>query len=220
MNFLSISLSAFIIGFFSSIISTGPVNFLVVKNALVGKYGKSFSMLLGAIIMEVIYCTLALTVVSAIFLNSNKVQLFSRTAAILIFLAIGLYLYNLDLEKEISKTVSHLTKREKTKSFIAGFILVVLNPTIILTWSAAITALISFNIIDINNISDVILFVSSAGIGMIIGGICIVSLIKAFKMKLSTKVIGEIIKGLGVFLMTISLYFILRTFFHFLKVKL
>ena len=61
--------------------------------------------------MESIYCVLALSVVSSLFLEGQRILLLSRGVGALILFFIGIYLYRTNLTKEISSGVRKLRKR-------------------------------------------------------------------------------------------------------------
>ena len=209
MHSLITVIAAFLTGFFATIVATGPVTFLVFRNALLGRYNRAAAMIFGSSIMESIYCVMALSVVSSLFLESDKIRLFSRGISALILFFIGIYLYRTNLNEEISSGVGQLRKKEKRKSFLSGFILVAINPTIILTWSAAITALISFKIIKINSLFGIFIFSLAATIGMICGGLSMIVLIRQFKIKFPKKILGNLLKLIGIGLIIASFYLVI-----------
>ena len=212
MEIINIFLSAFIIGFVASTIAVGPAMFLAFRNALLGKYKRSVSLLLGASVMEAIYCSFALTIVGAIFFHSRKIQIFSKTLTIIIFLTIGIFLLRTDPRRELTLDIEKLSRKERVKSFLTGFILVALNPTIILTWSAAVTALIYFDIISIHRFFDALFFTLSATAGNISGGLTMIFLVKFFKMKFSFRFVKIVLRLIGILLIGLSIYFLLRLF--------
>src|SRR3989344_843776 len=207
LNEILISTWAFLFGFLSAVVTTGPLTFLVFQNALLGKYKKSFLMVLGAAVMESIYCAVALIFIGAVFLQSEKVQIISKLLSTVILFSVAIYLFTTKNIKEKEKKVEKLSLKEKAGPFIAGFVLIAINPSIILTWGAAFTVLISFNTITINSFIDIILFVLFATIGVIFGGLAMMGIVKYFKPHFSEKVVQIILKFLGAFVICIALYF-------------
>ena len=208
-DLIQIVVSAFLIGFFASTAATGPVNFLVFHNALIGKYYNSIMMILGSTIIETIYCSFALTVVGAILFSYKGVQFFSEIIGIIILFFAGILLFRADPNKKLAIGVERLSVKEKTRSFLTGFILVALNPTVVLTWSAAITALISFKIIEIIGILDILAFTLSAGIGTLSGSLTMVFLINIYRLDLSKKFIESVLKIMALVVWGLALYFLL-----------
>src|SRR3989338_3345593 len=94
MSYIETILSSFLIGFLSSIVATGPVSILVLKNALTGKYGRSIMIIFGSALMETIYCALALTFVGAFLVKHKKIYITSQIITVFILIIIGIYLFN------------------------------------------------------------------------------------------------------------------------------
>lgn len=210
VNLFSIVLSAFLIGFFASTAATGPVNFLVFRNALIGKYRKSVVMIFGSAMMEMIYCTFALTIVGAIILHSKRIEIISQILTIGILFVISIYLYKTEPSHQPVIGTEVLSAKENVQAFLTAFILVALNPTVILTWSAAVATLISFKIIAITRIFHIVLFVVSAGIGTITGSLTMVLLVHFFRLRFSNKVVRIILKISGFVVFGLAIYFLLR----------
>ena len=211
-EFLGIILGAFLTGFLSSTLALGPVTFLVFRNALIGKYGRGVAMIFGSSLMEAIYCATALTLVSTVLSYNHKIQIFSRAVSFFLFLIIGIYLLKTNLDREISSGVKEASKGEKSKSFLAGFVLVALNPTIILTWSAAITVLYSLKIVAISTFLDIVVFALFAAIGTICGGLSMIFLIKIYKINFSRQSIKVILKLFGIILIVLSIHSLIKIF--------
>jgi threonine/homoserine/homoserine lactone efflux protein len=206
MGIIAIIVSAFLVGFFASTVATGPVTFLVFRNALFGKFRKSVAMIFGSAVMETIYCSFALTIVGVILVNSSSVRLFSRVFSIIIFLMIGFYLFRSEHKYKPREEVEGFSIGDRTTAFFTGFILVALNPTIILTWSAAAAALISFGIIEVVDLIDIVAFTLSAGAGTIVGSLTMVFFVKWFRMSISEKFIGWMLKVMGIVVFGLAAY--------------
>ena len=208
MEILYNILSAFLISFFAANIAAGPVTFLVFHNSLFGKYKKAVSLIFGSAIMEIIYCSIAIIFVGAVLSHSTRIQIFSQIVSIIMFFIIGLYLYNSNSSKRLNVGVEGLSIKEGTRAFLTGFILTAINPTIILTWSAAAAALLSFNIIEITNMFDVILFSFSVGAGAVSGSLVMIFIVHHFRIRLSENIIKIILKVGGIILIGFSGYFL------------
>lgn len=199
-----IIISAFLLGFLASILSAGPVNFLILKNALIGKYKSSISMIFGASLMESIYCGFAL-VVTGIVLHHTKINIVSISLSTAIFLIMGIYFLVSDQSQK--KFKFDIAGREIIIPFFIGFILVAMNLGIILAWSIASGTLISLGIIKITKLSHAIFFIISVFFGTIAGGSMRVFLVKKLNIKLSKKFISYIMKLSGLIFIGISIYF-------------
>lgn len=209
-------IAPFLISAFASDFATGPVTFLVFRNALLGKYGKSFALIFGSAIMEMIYCAVALIFIGAILSQGTRIKIFSEAVSFVIFFIIGIYLFKTNPNKRQSVELGGISTKEKTQSFLTGFILTALNPTIILTWSAAVAVLLSIDLLVISSYFDVILFTLAAGLGTITGTIIMIFLVHHFRLKFSERVIRFILRIIGIVLIGLSIYF----FYNFIKMFL
>ena len=203
---LSIIFSAFFLGFISSIVATGPVTFLILKEALLGKYKRSIGIMLGSVFMEAVYCTFSLTLVGLILQYIEKLKIVSEAISILVFLIIGASLLAMNPAYAPPKSRRKWSKVEHAKSFLTGFILVAMNPTIILTWAGASAALISLGIIALSTLQQIIAFVISATLGILAGGFALILLVKTFRVKLSEKFIQWALRILGIILIIIAIF--------------
>lgn len=207
MIFLIIAL-AFLTGFAASVLSAGPVNFLILKNALIGRYKSSISMIIGASLMEAIYCGFALIITGLVLHNTKKINIVSVSISTAIFLIMGLYFLISDQsEKKLNLNISG---KEIVVSFLVGFILVVMNPALIIGWSIAAGTLISWNIIKISRLFHVIVFIISVFLGIVAGGSLRVFLVKKLNIKFSDNFIRYTTKIIGLVFLIISLYFAYR----------
>ena len=203
---LLIIISAFLLGLVVALLAAGPVNLLVLKNALIGKYKNSISMIIGASIMEAIYCGFALVITGVVLHHTNRITIVSTSISTAIFLIMGLYFLISDQsQKKIKSGIS--SRNEIVFSFLTGFILVAMNPAIIVAWSIATGTLISFGIIKITKLLHVIVFIISVFLGTAAGGSMRVFLVKKLNVKLSESFIKYISKLSGIVFLLISMYF-------------
>ena len=207
LNLFNIVVFSFLIGVFSSILGAGPVTLLVFRNALLGNYIKSFSLVLGAAIMESVYCFLSLSIVDYYFYN-EFFQVATRFLSVMVFFFIGIYLFRTNLIEDHEIDIKKYRANNFLSSFLIGFGLVALNPTIILTWSAASAILISFKIIEIVAMPDIVFFTAFAFVGNVSGGLLLVLFTKKFSSFFSKKSILSLFKIIGVIVISISVYFI------------
>jgi len=207
LNFFNIIVFSFLIGVFASTLAAGPVTLLVFRNAFLGNYMKSVSLVFGAAIMESVYCFLALTIIDSFFFN-ELFQITFRLLSVVILFFVGVYLFKTSLPEGRKIITSKDSSSSFVQSFFVGFTLVMLNPTIILTWSAASIVLISFKIIELNLIAEIIFFTIFSLIGSVFGGLFLVFLIKKYKNFLSNSIITYLFKFIGVIVMIVSIYFV------------
>jgi threonine/homoserine/homoserine lactone efflux protein len=211
MDLISIIISAYVIGFFASTAATGPVNFLVFQNALVGRYGNSVMLILGSTIMETVYCSFAVITVGAVYKFSyHGVQFLSEIVGVIILFIVGFFIFKTEPSEKPAVGVEGLSTKEKTRDFLTGFILVALNPTVILTWSAAVASLISFGILEISGILDVFTFTLSASLGTLSGSLTMVFFVNLYRLSFSKKFIKIFLRIMALIVWGIALFFLIK----------
>ena len=179
---ITIIILAFLIGFLSYLTPTGPVTVLIFKNTLNGKYGKALGIIGGSTLIQIIWSSLSLILITAII--SEKLIILSKWISSIMFLCLGVFLIISRGEK--SENIIHfkdLSKKEKATSISTGIFLTLLNPTIIFSWLTINTLLISFNLIKIVQPIDYFIFTASATIGIITGSLLMMYLVHIYKKK-------------------------------------
>mgnify|MGYP006106218847 CR=1 FL=1 len=206
-NLFYIVCFSFLIGFFASTIAAGPVSLLVFRNSFLGDYIGSFFLIIGSSIMESIYCVFSLTIIN-LFLDNSIFEITSKILSVFILLFVGLYLFKKSDEDYFSPSKKNIKNKSSITFFFTGFLLILFNPTIILTWYAASTTLIAFKMIKISSVSEIVVFSVFALIGTVCGGLIMIVLVKKFKGVFSSIVINRLFKLIGVIVITVSVYLI------------
>ena len=207
INIFNIILSSFLVGAFASTLAAGPVTLMIFRSSLLGNYMKSVSLILGAAIMEAVYCFIALTIIDYYFYD-EMFQIISKVLSVIILFFVGIYVFRTKFQENQQINTGKYYSTNFVQSFLVGFTLVGLNPSIILTWSVAAAVLISFGVVEIVLVFDVIIFTVFALIGNISGGFCLVLLVKKFNRFLTPSVINHLFKFIGIIVILFSVYFV------------
>ncbi|MEK6903703.1 MAG: LysE family transporter [Nanoarchaeota archaeon] len=199
-------ITAFLLGLFTSVIATGPVSFLIFRSALLGAYRKSIAMVFGSSLMEMIYCGIAVFSVSFLVQQSQRVVVTSKAIGAAVSIFVGLYfLFHRYRRFHLQKTAS-LNNGFPLSSFLLGFVLVLLNPSIILTWSVAITLLLSFEAIAVLTALQALGFMLATGIGVVSGSLLMVYCAHFYKGKTTGTMIKRTIRVMGALLVILGFY--------------
>lgn len=199
-----IILSAFILGFAANIIATGPATFLVLKEALIRKYKKAAGILFGASAMEVVYCTFGVALAGIVIQYLEKIRILSQGVNIIILLILGIYFLKTNPEFIVSQKTKKISNKEHAKAFFLGSILVAMNPTPIFTWAAASATLNSLGFIQLVALPQIIVFIVSAVMGSIIGGLAMILFVRSFHKGISEKIVSALFKTLGIIILLIA----------------
>ncbi len=198
---LILILTAFVIGFIGSLPATGPVSFMVLQRAMEKRYSHGTALSVSASIMDAIYCGLGVAFVG-LLTQSGNFQIGMRIASSALFLVIGAYfIFAAKINsrrkkiKEIYGNGAHL---------VGGFLLVLFNPSVILTWAAVSSFLVYRGLVEFMNYVDVVSFSLSAGIGAFSGLMFLMFLVRRFRRGFSEKIINKVFKVVGVILVILA----------------
>jgi threonine/homoserine/homoserine lactone efflux protein len=200
----------FLISFISFLTPTGPITVLIFRNTLLSKYGRAIMIILGATIVQFFYSGFSLFLVNEILSETLKAT--AKIISTFVFLTLGVHLIT-SKPKKSNKIIrlKDLPTSEKSKSFLIGFFITLLNPSIIFSWLAAISLLISFNILLVTSHLDILIFSTSAIAGVLLGSFTMMYLVHSYRDICSDKINKKILKTLGVIVISLGLYFFFTT---------
>ncbi len=205
LNSFNISILSFFVGFFGAIIPVlGPASSLILHRALNGKHTEGVAMSIGTSLMEALYCGLGISVIGMFVHGGSKLNIWIRGLSSLIFLIIGAYFLSIRSFR-MKRTLVQATYEDVKGSFITGMMMIALNPSIMLSWSAIAALLISFDFINLNSVFNVVLFSIFAGLGIFFGSVSMIFVVKANREKITEKIIRIIFRIVGIVLILLAL---------------
>jgi threonine/homoserine/homoserine lactone efflux protein len=139
MRVLAICVMALVFGFVGSMPLAGPIAIMAVSRASRGKYGEALRIGLGASAAEGIYAALAFWGFTTFLARHAIVVPISHGATALVLVVIGIR-FAFWKPPEAKETDSDANK---AGSALLGFSISAINPTLLLTWSAAVAFLYS-----------------------------------------------------------------------------
>jgi len=135
-------LLGFVLSFLGSLPMTGPLALLVLDRMVSGQRRSAFWIALsGALVEGVVAGAVAALLPLVLHYSSSIVRVARISGAIVIFV-VGL---SLVLRPQ---TVTQLQTHHKGQSLLAGFLATALNPTLLATWTIAVTALHANGLFD------------------------------------------------------------------------
>lgn len=189
-------------GFFGSMPVAGPVSAIVLERALARRSLSGLFVAAGSAIAESVYAFLAAWGLSGLVLRFPALMHWTRIAGSLILLALGIYFIVKPAPQFHARKAS---RGVEARSFFLGFALTAFNPTLIVTWSAAVTSLYSTGLVPVDP-SSALPFASGATIGVIGWFSVFLGLIHRYHGKLSPTTIHRIVRGTGVVLVGIGVW--------------
>jgi threonine/homoserine/homoserine lactone efflux protein len=200
MKLIAICVVALVFGFMGSMPLAGPIAIMAVARASRGKYGEAMRIGLGAAVAEGIYAGLAFWGFTTFLARHAIVVPISQAVTAIVLTAIGVRF------SFWKPTESHADAREnKAGTALLGFSVSAINPTLLLTWSAAVAALYSRGLKEPSPAYALPFgLCAAAGIG---GWFVVLSaLFKRFGGKLPETAITWVIRSMGLVLVVLALW--------------
>ena len=193
------ALLGFVFGFVGSMPVAGPIAVLVFGRGLEDRARNGLYLASGAAIAESVYAYLAFWGFSAVLARYTWIEPTSRVAAAVILLALGLHFItkgNATSTPQDSSVKSVGNKR----SFFLGFTTTTLNPTLIATWTAAVTTVYSLDIVRFES-SGALPFSLGAFTGIVSWFAILLYVLSRFRSRFSRATVDRLMRGMGVLLM-------------------
>jgi threonine/homoserine/homoserine lactone efflux protein len=201
-------LIGFAAGFIGSMPVAGPVSILLFSRGLQDRARSGAYLAVGAAIAESVYAYLAFWGFSELLTVYWWIEPISRGAAAVLLTALGLrfMLKGESAEQPEAKPAAGVGNK---RSFLLGLTITALNPTLIASWSAAVTILHSADLIDFGA-GRALPF--SIGVCLGISGWFIVLLwvLRRYRERFSRRTMARLLKGMGVALTLLGLWFAWR----------
>jgi threonine/homoserine/homoserine lactone efflux protein len=198
----------FAAGFIGSMPVAGPVSILLFSRGLQDRARSGAYLAIGAALAESVYAYLAFWGFSELLTVHWWIEPISRGLAAVLLTALGLrfMLKGEDPEEPEAKPPPGVGNK---RSFLLGLTITALNPTLIASWSAAVTILHSLDLIDFGA-GRALPF--SIGVCLGISGwfVVLLSLLSRYRERFSRKTMARLLKVMGALLTTLGLWFAWR----------
>ena len=192
----------FLFGFIGSMPVAGPISILVLERGLSGRFRSGLYLAAGAAVAESGYAFLAFFGLTALLERYPAIAPLSHAAGALILLALGTMLVRRGHSKEAG-----VTKRPAPHGDAAlGFTITALNPTLIATWTAAVTTLHGTGLVRAST-SLALPFSLSVCAGIVAWFAVLLALVKRFGPKMSQRTVDVAVRVMGFVLLGIACWF-------------
>ena len=203
MAVLVVSLIAFVLGFVGSMPLAGPISIMVVSRGVTGQFREALLLAVGASIAEGLYAGGAFWGFSALLSRYALAVPISHVVTSVVLLAVGIHFLRWKPKEEIEGAAA---KRGAGRSaFALGFTASIVNPTLLITWSAVTTAIYSRQIVQMTGLLA-IPFGLAAGAGIAAWNVVILAILKRYRHKFPKRAIQWAIRGMGAVLILIALW--------------
>jgi threonine/homoserine/homoserine lactone efflux protein len=202
---LTAILIGFLFGFIGSMPVAGPIAALVLARGLSSRFRAGIAIAIGAALAESTYAFLAFWGFSQILTRYPIILPISRAAAAVILMGLGTFLTWRPPSPSPSPTDEPVRER-LSGSFLLGFTITALNPTLIATWTAAAATLASTGLIVLSP-DLAVPFSLAACVGIIVWFWILLWLVRRYRDRFRPKTLGKVIQVIGVALVALGLWF-------------
>jgi threonine/homoserine/homoserine lactone efflux protein len=199
MRLIAICLVALVFGFGGSMPLAGPIALMSVARASRGKYSEALRIGLGAAVAEGLYAALAFWGFTTFLASHAFVVPLSHTVTAIVLAAVGIrFVFWTPSEGKD-------TRENKAGTALLGFSVSAINPTLLLTWSAAVAALYSRGLKEASSAYAIPFgLCAAAGIGSWF--LTLVALFKRYGDKLPRAAMTWSIRVMGLVLVVFALW--------------
>lgn len=195
-------LVGFAFGFIGSMPVAGPIAVLVLHLGLEHDPRHGLYVAIGGAFAESFYALLAFWGLSTVLDHYPLVLPASRTLGSFILLALGAVL--VFRKASAPQTDAPPKKRRGTKrSFFAGLLITALNPTLIVTWTAAVAALNSTGLLTMSR-AEAVPFAAGACCGIVAWFSTLLWLVAKFRSRWSATPQSRLMKVMGAILVMVG----------------
>lgn len=185
----------------------GPIAVLVLSRGLQGRFRSGANIAVGGALAEAVYACLAFWGFSTLLVEHGWIEPASRGAAALILLALGVHFtFHPPPPGDPTPTAPEGGLK---RSFLLGFSIAALNPTLMATWSAAVTTLYSTTLVSFDA-GHALPFALGAGAGIAGWFLVFLLLIRRFRSRFRVTTLDRVVRVTGLFLMGTGLVFAVR----------
>lgn len=201
----------FVLAFVGSMPIAGPIAVILVSKGLDGQRRAGLYIAIGAAICESAYACVAFLGLTAAIGRFPLLMPASRAIGCTILVALGTY-FLLRRPKDTRPRAPDgppSSQSPRYGNLALGFSITLFNPTLIVTWTAAVTAAQSTGLLRVHPL-DAFPFAGGVATGIITWFTVLLWLLTRFQRNLRPELLERIIKGMGVILIMAGLGFGIR----------
>jgi threonine/homoserine/homoserine lactone efflux protein len=193
-------LIGFAFGFVGSMPVAGPISVLVLHLGLAHDSRHGVYVAVGGALAESIYALLAFWGLSTVLASYPRVLPVSRTLGAGLLLALGLVML---LGRIRPAPPQDAPPRGNKRSLLLGFLITAVNPTLIVTWTAAVTALNATGLLVMDR-AQALPFAAAVGAGIVAWFLTLLWLVNKWRTRLSPEAMRRFRRGMGAILVALG----------------
>jgi threonine/homoserine/homoserine lactone efflux protein len=201
MPTLVVSLVAFVLGFIGSMPVAGPIAVMIVARAADKRYREARHLAFGASLAEAMYAFLAFFGFATFLTRYDWALPVSHGVTAGVLLVVGVHF----VRWKKGKAQHEATTPARRSPFVLGLSVSVLNPTLLVTWSAVTTALYSRQLVPMTSLMA-IPFGLAAGAGAATWNVVLVALLRKFANHFPERAVTWTVRAMGMLLIAVAVW--------------
>jgi threonine/homoserine/homoserine lactone efflux protein len=202
------ALLGFAFGFVGSMPVAGPISLLVFGRGLQDRARSGAYLAAGAAIAESIYAYLAFWGFSELLAGYAWVELLSRALAAVLLTGLGIHFVRRSSPPPTSGYAPYKEVGNK-RSFVLGFTITALNPTLMASWGAAVTTMHSFHLVAFGP-GRALPFSIGVCLGITSWFWLLLGLLARYRNRFQASTVERVVRVMGVLLIGLGLFFAVR----------
>lgn len=202
------ALLGFAFGFVGSMPVAGPISLLVFGRGLQDRARSGAYLAAGAAIAESVYAYLAFWGFSELLAPYTWIELVSRGLAALLLTGLGIHFVRRSAPPPTTGLAPYKDVGNK-RSFVLGFTITALNPTLVASWGAAVTTLHSFHVVAFGP-GRALPFSIGVCLGITSWFWLLLGLLARFRNRFQASTVERVVRVMGVGLIGLGLFFAVR----------
>jgi len=200
-------LVGFAFGYIGSMPVAGPISVLVLHLGLAHDSRKALYVAVGGAVAESLYALLAFWGLSTALDRYPVALPVSRAVGAGLLLALGLVML---LSRTRGATPRDQPPRKgRKRSFVLGFLITAVNPTLIVTWTAAVGALHATGLLAMDQ-PEALPFAAAACAGIVAWFVTLLWLVGKWRDRVSAESLGRLKRVMGALLVAVGGWMALR----------
>jgi threonine/homoserine/homoserine lactone efflux protein len=195
------------LGIFSAIMPLGPVTVLVLRRAMAGDSSGALRLGLGRVPAESFYCALATFGIVALFDRFPGARATVGVLGTVVFLAVGVWLLVQRSSPGPASTDPPTAAEVRARKWgdWSGFIISMLNPTLLFSWSAIVAFAVSMGGIR-PTLFDKVAFPLALGLGIALGYTILVEFLRRHGARVEQAWVHRTIQAMGLVFVGLALW--------------
>lgn len=196
------------IGFITAMPVAGPISALVFSYGMKGRFKEGWWLGAGAGIVEGMYCLMTFFGVQKLVGEKPELMDLASVVAAILMTILGFYFF-FSKKMRVAPHMQEVVDIKRGRAFFLGASVSAVNLTLLATWTAVITSLYSLELFDYE-FPQFMFFPVGVTFGIILWFNFFLFLIKRYKDFFEKNVLDKILKTVGVFLVVVSIWIVLK----------